>query len=386
MNTLSGLAMTAVPQLYLSIPDDSQTQFWQQSAAAYTSAGSRWQAALNQACLDGFLPWIAAERDPNAQIWVNAACRPSFWEVANGSAIDLHSSRLVLIPTTAIDFAELRVPQEWIDLPSWAGDYYLSIYVNLEDGEIQVLGYTTHYSLKQQGHYDPSDRTYSCDGDDLISDLNVLWLSQQLCPHQIRRAPIDPLAQIPLAQVENLLIRLGDPNRLRPRLAVPFALWGALLEHGGWRKQLYRHRLGLPEQWSMSQWFQSGIDNLAQQLGWEMMTMEPNLVLARGAYISTTKILLRQLTIGGQPYELRVLPKGDDLWRFELHSASSNKIPSGVKLRLLTEDLLPFANNEDIALSEIDRLYLDVRVSPGDGLVWEIEPEPDRFDREILRF
>lgn len=386
MNTLSGSSMLAVPQLHLPTADNTQTQFWQQAESAYSSVGSRWQAALNQACLDGLLPWIQSERDSQAQAWSKAASRPSFWEIVNGAAIDLNSSRLVLIPTTAIDFAELRVPQEWIDLPSWAGDYYLSVYVNLDEGEIQVLGYTTHQKLKQQGQYDPIDRSYSYDGDDLIPDLNVLWVARKLCPTEVLRAAIDPVPQLLLEQAENLLIRLGNPQQLRPRLAVPFALWGALMEHSGWRQQLYRHRVGLPEQWSMSKWFQSEISNLGQQLGWGMMTMEPNLVLARGESNATTKILLRQLTIAGQPYELRVLPKGDDLWRFELHSTNHNNIPAGVKLRLLTEDLLPFANNEDIALTATDRLFLDVQISPGDGLVWETEPQPDRFEQEILRF
>ncbi len=386
MNAPSGLSMLAIPQLQLPIAANFPSQFWHQAEAAYSSVGSRWQAALNQACLESFLPWIQAERDPKAQAWVKAASRPSFWEIVNGAAIELNGSRLVLIPTTAIDFAELRVPQEWIDLPTWAGDYYLSIYVNLDDSEIQVLGYTTHQQLKQQGHYNPTDRTYSCDGDDLIPDLNVLWLSRKLCPNTILRAQIDPLPAIPLAQAENLIERLGNASQLRTRLAVPFPLWGALIEHSGWRQQLYRHRANLPEQWSMSKWFQSEISTLGQQLGWEMMTMEPALVAARGEYSSTTKILLRQLTIAGQPYELRVLPKGGDLWRFELHSTTSNNIPAGVKLRLLTEDLLAFANNEDIALTATDRLFLDVQVSPGDGLVWETEPKSELFDREILRF
>lgn len=386
MNTLSGSSMLAVPQLHLPIADNTQTQFWQQAESAYSSVGSRWQAALNQACLDGLLPWIQSERDPQAQSWSKAASRPSFWELVNGAAIDLNGSRLVLIPTTAIDFAELRVPQEWIDLPSWAGDYYVSVYVNSEEGEIQVLGYTTHQKLKQQGQYDPIDRSYSYDGDDLISDLNVLWVARKLCPTEVLRAAINPAPQMLLEQAENLLTRLGNPQQLRPRLAVPFALWGALMEHSGWRQQLYRHRVGLPEQWSMSKWFQSEISNLGQQLGWDMMTMEPNLVLARGESNPTTKILLRQLTIAGQPYELRVLPKGDHLWRFELHSTNNTNIPCGVKLRLLTEDLLPFANNEDIALTATDRLFLDVQVSPGDGLVWETEPQADRFEQEILRF
>ncbi len=386
MNTHTRSSMTTVPQLHLSIPPNSQTQFWQQSATNYATASSRWQAALNQACLDAILPWLQAERDPTAKIWTNAASRPSFWEVVTGSAINLHGSRLVLMPTTALDFAELRVPQEWVDLPSWAGDYYLSIYVDLEAAEIQVLGYTTHQKLKQQAQYDPTDRTYSIDTEDLIPDLNVLWLARQFSPTEILKAPLAPLPQLPLSQAENLLVRLGDPDLHRSRLAVPFAIWGALMEHGGWRKQLYWNRVGLPAQISVTDWFQSGIAGFAQQLGWETLEMEPSLVLARGSNISTTKTILRPLTIVGSAYELRIFPKGHDLWRFELHSATSKPIPPGFKLRLLTEDLLPFANNEDTSLTEIDRLYLDVRLSPGDGLVWEVEPQPDLFDREILRF
>jgi Protein of unknown function (DUF1822) len=386
MNTHTQSFMATAPLLSLPIPHDSQTQFWQHSETTYTTAGNRWQAALNQACLDALLPWLKAERDPSAKIWTKAASRPSFWEVVTGSAIDLNGSRLVIIPTTAIDFAEIRVPQEWVDLPSWAGEYYLSVYVNAEESEVQVLGYTTHKKLKQQGQYDPTDRTYSLETEELIADLNVLWLARQLCPTEILKAPLAPLPQMPLAQAENLLVRLGDANRLRPRLAVPFAMWGAVMEHGGWRQDLYRNRLGLPTIGSVAEWFQAGISQFAQQLGWETLEMEPSLVLARGTNLSTTKTILRPLTIVGSAYELRVFPKGHDLWRFELHSATNKPIPPGFKLRLLTEDLLPFANNEDVTLTEIDRLFLEVRLSPGDGLVWEIEPQPDLFDREILRF
>ena len=72
----------------------------------------------------------------------------------------------------------------------------------------------------------PSDHTYSCDDDDLNPDLNVLWLSRQLCPTEVLRAAIDPLRQLPLAQAENLITRLANATQLRPRLAVPFLLWG----------------------------------------------------------------------------------------------------------------------------------------------------------------
>ncbi len=382
----SSLLSMAAPPFHLAIAADSHTEFWQDSAAAYSNPGSRWCAALNQACLSTILDWIQSEQDHSAQIWTNAVNRASFWEVVNGGAIDIHGHRLVLIPTTAIDFAELRVPQEWVDLPSWAGDYYLSIYVDLDNLEIQVLGYVTHRQLQQQGEYDPIDRTYHLPGDSLIADLNVLWLTQQLCPAEVYRSPLQPLPRMPLIQAENLLLRLGDPNQLRSRLAVPFILWGAIMEHGGWRQQLYRHRLGLPEPWSIAQWWESGVSQFAQQLGWETVTLEPSLVLARSANQIAPKILTRQLTISGQPYQLRVFSTGKDLWRFELCSTSPDPIPPGTKLRLLTEDLLAFEHNEDLALTETDRLYLEVRVNQGDGLVWETTPQPDLFDQEILRF
>jgi hypothetical protein len=76
-----------------------------------------------------------------------------------------------------------------------------------------------------------------------------------------------------------------------------------------------------------------------------------------------------------------------NIWRFELrNTALAGAIPGGFKLKLLTEDLQPFENNEDVALEAVDRLYVEVAVAPGEGLVWEVEPSPENCDREILRF
>jgi hypothetical protein len=55
-------------------------------------------------------------------------------------------------------------------------------------------------------------------------------------------------------------------------------------------------------------------------------------------------------------------------------------------LRLLTEDLQVFEGNEDVALTAKEQLYIDVTLAPGEGLVWEIEPFPENYDREILHF
>jgi hypothetical protein len=100
--------------------------------------------------------------------------------------------------------------------------------------------------------------------------------------------------------------------------------------------------------------------------------------------------LAHPLSIAGQPYELRILPLATDdgrIWRFELQNLSpGGRIPVGFVLRLLTEDLQPFENNEDIATTVVDQLFVEVALTPGEGLIWEIEPTPDYYEQEILRF
>lgn len=376
--------ITDILQLHLAISEASIERFWQQQPSPFSANGIRWMASLNQICLDALLPWIQEVHASNARVWKNSAALSSIWEVVNGSAIEFDHQRLVIVPTAAADFDELRVPQEWADLPSWAGDYYVSVYVNPDDQEIRVLGYATHHMLKQQGQYDVYDRTYSLESDSLIGDFNVLWTAWRLCADEVRQAVMAPLPALSQEQADSLINRLGVASILAPRLAIPFQQWGALLEHDGWRQRLYQRRLGLPDAWSVQQWLQAGISDLAQQFGWGTIDLQPN--LARGAN-GTARVIVRQLTIAGKPYEFCIFQQSEEVWRFELQSASiGGLIPGGFKLRLLTEDLMPFENNEDIAKSAIEQLYLEVRLSPGDTLIWEIEPLPDNYTREILRF
>jgi hypothetical protein len=312
---------------------------------------------------------------------------PSFWEIVNGTAIDCDGRRFVLIPTTAIDLRELRVPQEWVDIPSWSADYYLAVQVNPHAGWISICGYATHHQLKVSGTYHESDRTYSLDEDDLIQDLNVLWIAHQLCPEEPLRSEIAPIPALPRPQMENLLERLSTPTMVFPRLAVPFQLWAALLEHGGWRQRLYQRRQGLLDRGSVPQWLQTGISGLVGQ-GWNVRALPAAQGMRNRA--EPTNGLSRQLVIAGNRYELQVFPRGnpeDRIWRFELRLLDGDRqIPAGFTLRLLTEDLQPFEHNEDRTIEAVDRLYVDVVLESGEGLVWEIEPLPEDYDREILNF
>ncbi|MBE9045840.1 DUF1822 family protein [Pleurocapsales cyanobacterium LEGE 10410] len=368
--------------LCLEIPDTLEI-----NEHPYATPGGDRRAWLNQLCIQPFLAWLRAEIAPDAELANSSNTLPSFWEVVNGTAVAFGNYRLILLPTLAIDNDELRVPQEWVDIPQWLADYYVAVIVNPDDGYLEICGYTTHYQLKTQGVYDAGDRTYSLAGDDLIQDLNVLWVTQQTSSREILRAEVAPLTPIAATQAENLLTRLGDAELKIPRLAVPFPLWGALLAQDNWRNKLARLRQGLFV-WSVPQWLQTGVDNLAQQWGWERRELAIAPVGIRS--IETVTGILRQVTIAGDTYELRVFPtfQEDNLvWRFELQSTiPERQIPVGFKLRLLTDDLQPFENNEDIAIAPVDLLYLEVMLEPGEGLVWEIEPTPEGWQQEILWF
>jgi len=101
------------------------------------------------------------------------------------------------------------VPQEWVDIPELAADYYLAVQVNPDSGG-SGFGDTTHLQLKSDGNYDPSDRTYCLDEDDLIDDLNILWVARQLCPQEPTKSAITALPTLPQEQANNLLQRFPD--------------------------------------------------------------------------------------------------------------------------------------------------------------------------------
>ncbi|BAY60066.1 hypothetical protein NIES22_01230 [Calothrix brevissima NIES-22] len=376
--------------LLLEIPVNVQNRADIQSPS-FSNPLSRYQGYINELCLGAVLPWLQEDFAPQAKVWPTTTALPSFWELVNGTAVLIDDKRFILVPSETIDLSEIRVPQEWVDLLSWSGDYYLAVQVEADEGYVRVWGYCTHAQLKEKGNYDPGDRTYSLDSTELINDITVLALTQELCPQTATRSAIATLPSLPQPQAQNLIARLGKSEIVTPRLEIPFQLWGGLIEHGGWRKSLYQQRLGIPEQWSILQWLQSGVSQLAENIGWERLNMQLNFSGSRGVEeTQPDSILSRQLAIAGQTYELLVILQGEPdepIWRFQLRNATVGAaIPGGFKLRLLTEDLQPFPNNEDIAATAVEQLFVEVALEPGEGIVWEIEPLPDNYDREILKF
>ena len=287
--------------------------------------------------------------------------------------------------------SELRIPQEWVDIPAWAADYYLAVQVNVDADYVRIWGYGTHKQLKSEATFSHSDRTYTLAEDDLVTDLDVLWVARELCPDETTQAAIEPLAEISAAQADNLIKRLGDKTQLLPRLAVPFAMWGALIQNSDWCASLANQRRGVAAKVSVLQWLQTGVANLNAELGWRQIEFQPSVVGARSAAVeSDTAIgLAKQLTIANQPYELKIMPVVGEAgeWRFELRSlALGGMIPAGFKLKLLTEDRKSFTGNETVATEPIEQLAIEVGLDAGESLIWQIEPTPEGYQEEVLSF
>lgn len=203
---------------------------------------SGWNADGNERCLQAVLTWLQTEYAPQATGWLDASALPALWEIVNGVAIVIGTQRLVLIPSENMGIEALEVPQEWVDIPSWSADYYLALQINRDDNTIRGWGYATHAEVKTLASYDASDRTYTLAAHQLTRDLATLTATWQWCPNAPTKAAIAPLPELANAQADQLMQRLGAATW--PRLAVPFRLWGALIESAAGRQRLYEQRLG----------------------------------------------------------------------------------------------------------------------------------------------
>jgi Protein of unknown function (DUF1822) len=197
-------------------------------------------AQINQLCLTKFQTWLI-DREITHQPSFNDNESTTIWDVVTGCAVEIGKLRLILIPTDNLDRSELRVPQEWLDLPSWAGDYYLGVQIDLDSNMLNIWGFASHQALKDRGRYSVRDRTYSLDSDLLVSNLDLLWIAEELA-----LAPRNIVAELPNLSLERALELIQGLSQLSPyspRLALNFAEWGAILNNPTLRSQLHQTRI-----------------------------------------------------------------------------------------------------------------------------------------------
>jgi Protein of unknown function (DUF1822) len=225
-----------ITKLALPIPAAVGDLAWQQ-AQVYPTSEARWNFYLNQIATQLLSEYLQADF-PQLRVWAET----NIWQFVNGSVLRLNQKRIVLLPSKAIDNSELVIPQEWLDIPDWAGDYFIAVQIDPDDETLHCWGYLTHQMVKAKAQYDPRDRTYNLDAHNLISDVSGLWAIQALNPTEVTQTAIAPLATVNPVQAENLCTRLA--TAANPRLEIPFALWGALIVDRQWRQQLAQLRQG----------------------------------------------------------------------------------------------------------------------------------------------
>ncbi len=360
MFSFNKLERSVSNQLWLNISSADKKKAWEQ-AQSHSNTLARYNAYLNHLSLYIFLnwltEWLASESVPQPAIFPSEDGLPSIWEVVNGAAITLGERRIVLIPSETIDLEELCVPQEWVDIPSFAGDYYLAVQVNLEADEdecfLGVLGFTTHRLLKNFGSYNSNERTYVLAAENLTVNLSVMLMTLGLTVQE----EIPELPTLSEAEAQKLLQLLGDSSIYFPRLRVdvPFEQWAVLLDNDEWRIQLYHRRIGglavaknMASVNNLNNWFQNIFDTGWQSLNTILNTESENLAfafrqheIAGGVSVEGVKLIDLGIQLGNHSVALLVgLTQEDEQKvgiRVQLHpSQGQTYLPPNIKLALLS--------------------------------------------------
>ncbi len=229
-------------QLYLEILADDLERAWQESQQLKNSA-TTWRAYLNRLLLDSFFAYLREDHCLSVKV-VHQKKLLSIWTLLDGTLLSIQEQKLILLPTETIDDDEVTIPQEWVDIPSWVADYYVIAEVNPDEQWIRIKGYTTHAQIKKLGSFDAMTREYSLTQNQLIEDINVLWLSQEFCPTEVTSTPINLITDLNPTHAENLIQRLSNPEVISPRLEVPFYFWSALLENEEYLTKIAQPRQG----------------------------------------------------------------------------------------------------------------------------------------------
>ncbi|NJM47444.1 MAG: DUF1822 family protein [Alkalinema sp. RU_4_3] len=172
-----------------SIPAPINSQAWA-SRRRQVNPWAQWNAYLNQVCLAVCLANFKADFGLDIHS-LDDRTNDRTWGLVNGSVVTVGGHRLVLIPSEVVDQTELEVPQEWIDIPSWAADYYVAIYLMPDMQTLQIAGFATHQQIKQSGQLDRSNRSYHLSMEALTKDLNLLGISTASYSSDQTRAAIE---------------------------------------------------------------------------------------------------------------------------------------------------------------------------------------------------
>lgn len=240
--TLQTLSSLYSEHLWLELSDRDLDQA-KSASQGYSNETGRNYAYLNSLCLNRFLNWLQKNLDLEVYqgVFPNDQLLPKLWEFVSGCGINWGNKWLVLIPTDAIDIADFAVPQEWVDIPSLAADYYLPIRVDLEERYLHIWGFVSRKTLKNKADYDPIYRLYYLERDWVVPNLEIMELASNLCLDE--KGKVMALPKLSETEAESLIKELSKPSPYSPRLKATVEKWGALLNESHWLQNLYERRM-----------------------------------------------------------------------------------------------------------------------------------------------
>jgi hypothetical protein len=323
-------------------PADLQTA--EPSPQLYSNRMGLNHGRSNRLCLQKFGAWLTASDIQYTPSFSELEINP-LWDVVNGCAIEVGKTRLILIPTDTLDRDEIRVPQEWVDLPNLHGDYYLAVQIDLDTKLMNIWGFTSHRTLKQQGEYTERDRTYSLPTEQMVIDLDRLWMAQELDLNEV--VPTPELPSLNLDRALELIRQLSTPSPYSPRTKVEFAEWGNIIDRPNLRTQLYhaRRQQAILAQtpaptFSLSDWLQDRFSNAIAN-GWGNY-YQPAIVKSNGT-IDRSKLIDLQLELQRRSVILLVgiinQPDGEVRVLIQIHPGTGERIvPPQLQLSYLDEN------------------------------------------------
>jgi Protein of unknown function (DUF1822) len=303
-------------------------------------------AQLNQLCLAKFQAWLDDRSIPH-QPSFSADESAAISDVITGCAIELGKLRLILIPTENLDRSELRVPQEWVDLSNWVGDYYLGVQIDLDAQMMNIWGFVSHQTLKDRGRYSQQDRTYSLDSDLLVNNLDLLWIAEELALSS--RGIVPELPALSIERALELIQILSQPSPYSPRLVLDFVEWGAIVNNPTLRSQLYQTRIGRnaivqtpAPTFRLVDWLQQEFTN-ALASGWESYRSVAVMSPAHNRTIERAKLIDLQVDLDCKTVVLLVgiIPEDGDRVRVivRVHPAiGSRYLPPQLQLSYVDMD------------------------------------------------
>ncbi len=260
------------------------------------------QVDLNRICMTAIKDWIRStvslELQPIFPCWLGGKDTLALIsKLVNGFALQIGQTKVVFIPNTAIDLTEFEVPQEWVDLPHWAADYYVPIRVDLEREQLHLWGFIGYDELKIQAQFDRVFRNYHLIGTETIADLELLITACELQSSDAATVRLDlgAIAELSASALEKTLQQLQQHRgRLSPRLELPFSQWGALLDRS---HSLERY---LNPETDLGSWWQDPQSAICD--GWETLVNFFNPPQAIPALSATTQLpplnLVRGVSLG----------------------------------------------------------------------------------------